>query len=155
LRELAIREVLRAETRERIAAPFDRILLSIVGRREDLLLLRKASRMAARLEVDFAVAHIAERRERVDETILADFERAARVLNVDWIDERGVDDAAKRLLEIARSRPQTDIAVGGTHRRPRWPARNAFARRLFDNGAREVLVLARPKAIVEAPADDA
>ncbi len=60
LRELAIREVLRAETRERIAAPFERILLSVVGRREDLLLLEGA-RMAARLEVDFAVAHIAER----------------------------------------------------------------------------------------------
>ncbi|MGB6985590.1 MAG: hypothetical protein WBD74_06380, partial [Candidatus Aquilonibacter sp.] len=121
LRELAIREALRAETREHIASPFDRILLSIVARPEDLLLLRKASRMAARLEVDFAVAHIAEKRDRVNEAVLTDFERAARALNVDWIDERNVDDAAKRLLQIARSRPQTDIAVGGTHRTPRWP----------------------------------
>jgi two-component system, OmpR family, sensor histidine kinase KdpD len=155
LRELAIREVLRAETRERIAAPFDRILLSVVGRREDLLLLRKASRMAARLEVDFAVAHIAERRDRVEETILVEFERATRVLNVDWIDERNADDAAARLLQIARARPQTEIAIGGTHRKPRWPARNSFARRLLDEGARELLVLARPKAIVEAHDDDA
>jgi len=146
LRELAIREVLRAETRERIAAPFDRILLSIVARRDDLLLLRKASRIAARLEVDFAVAHIAERRDRVNEAICLEFERAARALNVDWIDERNADDAAQRLLQIARSRPQTDIAVGGTHRAPRWPARNAFARRLLDAGARELLVLARPIA---------
>ena len=155
LRELAIREVLRAETRERTAAPFDRILLSVVGRREDLLLLRKAGRMAARLEVDFAVAHIAERRDRVEETILVEFERATRVLNVDWIDERNVDDAATRLLQIARSRPQTEIAIGGTHRKPRWPARNSFARRLLDEGARELLVLARPKAIVETADDDA
>ncbi len=155
LRELAIREALRAETRERIAAPFNRILLSIVARREDLLLLRKAYRMAARLEVDFAVAHIAEQRERVDEVVRAEFEQAARALNVDWIDERNVDDAAKRLLEIARSRSQTDIAVGGTHRTPRWPARNSFARRLLDAGAREVLVLARPKAISVAEDLDA
>ena len=155
LRELAIREVLRAETRERIAAPFDRILLSIVGRREDLLLLRKASRMAARLEVDFAVAHISERRDRVDEAILMEFERATRVLNVDWVDERGVDDAANRLLQIARSKPQTEIAIGGTHRAPRWPSRNSFARRLYDNGARELLVLARPKAIIESGETDA
>ncbi|HEX8806994.1 MAG TPA: hypothetical protein VF741_08590, partial [Candidatus Aquilonibacter sp.] len=147
LRELAVREALRAETRERIAAPFDRIVLSIVARAEDLLLLRKASRMAARLEVDFAVAHIAERRDRVDPQMLAEFERAARALNVDWIDERNVDDAAKRLLQIARSRPQTDIAIGGTHRTPRWPARNSFARRLLDAGALELLVLSRPKAI--------
>lgn len=145
LRELAIREALRAETRERIAAPFDRILLSTVARREDLLLVRKASRMAARLEVDFAITHIAERRDRVNEAIVLEFERVARVLNVDWIDERNVDDAAKRLLEIARSRPQTEIAVGGTHRAPRWPSRNAFARRLLDAGARELLVLARPR----------
>ncbi|HUA07990.1 MAG TPA: hypothetical protein VMA98_01880 [Candidatus Acidoferrales bacterium] len=154
LRELAIREALRAETRERIAAPFDRILLSIVGRHEDLLLLRKAARMAARLEVDLAVAHISEKRDRVDETTLAEFERATRVLNVDWIDERGADDAAKRLLAIARLRRQTDIAVGGTHRAPRWPSRNSFARRLLDEGARELLVLARPK-IATSPEDDA
>lgn len=153
LRELAIREALRAETRERISAPFDRILLSIVAREDDLLLLRKASRIAARLEVDFAVAHIAEKRERVDEKTLADFERAARALNVDWIDERNVDDAARRLLQIARSRPQTDIAVGGTHRTPRWPSRNSFARRLLDAGARELLVLARPKAVMVAEDD--
>ncbi len=155
LRELAIREVLRAETRERIAAPFDRILLSIVARREDLLLLRKASRMAARLEVDFAVAHISERRDRVDEAMLMEFKRATRVLNIDWVDEREVEDAAKRLLQIARSKPQTEIAIGGTHRAPRWPARNSFARRLFDSGARELLVLARPKAVTEERDDDA
>lgn len=155
LRELAVREALRAETRERIAAPFDRILLSVVARSEDLLLLRKASRIAARLEVDFAVAHIAEKRDRVDEAVNADFERAARALNVDWIDERNVDDAAKRLLQIARLRPQTDIAIGGTHRTPRWPARNSFARRLLDAGALELLVLARPKAVTVAEDADA
>jgi len=155
LRELAVREALRAETRERIAAPFDRILLSIVARREDLLLVRKASRMAARLEVDFAVAHIAEKRDRIDEIVCAEFAQAARALNVDWIDERNVDDAAKRLLQIARSRSQTDIAIGGTHRAPRWPARNSFARRLLDEGAREVLVLARPKAVTIAEDADA
>jgi two-component system, OmpR family, sensor histidine kinase KdpD len=154
LRELAIREALRAETRERIAAPFNRILLSVVARREDLLLVRKASRMAARLEVDFAVAHIAERKDRVDEAVLAEFQRATRVLNIDFIDERNVKDAAKRLLEVARSKPETDIAVGGTHRSPRWPARNAFARRLLDAGARELLVLARPRQAGIAEGDD-
>ena len=155
LRELALREALRAETRERLAAPFDRILLSIVARREDLLLVRKAARMAARLEVDFAVTHISERRERVDESVLSEFERATRILNVDWIDERDVDDAAVRLLQIARKRPQTDIAIGGTQRAPRWPARNSFARRLYDAGARELLVLARPTAAPHQEPDSA
>ena len=72
LRELAIREALRAETRERIAAPFDRILAFNRGASaRTCFYLRKASRIAARLEVDFAVAHIAERRDRVDDAILA------------------------------------------------------------------------------------
>lgn len=143
LRELAIREALRSETRERIASPFARLLLSVVGRDEDLLLVRKAGRLAARLEVDFAIAHIAERRDKVDGAALAQFERAARAGNAEWIDERA-DDAAKRLLDVARTRAETVVAVGGTRRTPRWPARNAFARRLLDAGARELIVLARP-----------
>ncbi|HET9031070.1 MAG TPA: hypothetical protein VFN49_12940 [Candidatus Aquilonibacter sp.] len=143
LRELAIREALRSETKERIAAPFARLLLSVVARDDDMLLVKKAGRLAARLEVDFSLAHIAERKDKVDPETLAQFERAARAINAEWIDERA-DDAAKRLLEIARTKPETVVAVGGTQRTPRWPARNAFARRLLDAGARELIVLARP-----------
>ncbi len=154
LRELAIREAIRSETRERISAPFDRLLLSVVARREDMLLVRKAARLALRLEVDFAIAHIAETRDKVDAEQLAEFERVARTVNADFINDR-VDDAAKRLIEVARMRPETMVAVGGTHRTPRWPARNAFARRLLDDGARELMVLARPKPVTEAPVVDA
>ena len=146
LRELAIREALRAETRERIAAPFARLLVSIVGRNDDLILVRKAGRLAARLEVDFAIAHIAETRDAVDPEALALFERAAKAINAEWIDDRA-DDAAKRLLEVSRRHSETVIAVGGTHRKPRWPSRNSFARRLLDAGARELIVLARPKIV--------
>ncbi len=151
LRELAIREALRSEMRERISSPFARLLVSIVGREDDMLLVRKAGRLAARLEVDFAIAHIAERRDKVDPEQVATFERAAQAIGADWIDERA-DDAAKRLIEVARSRPETVVAVGGTLRTPRWPARNAFARRLLDAGARELLVLARPSP--SAPSAD-
>jgi two-component system sensor histidine kinase KdpD len=143
LRELAIREALRAETRERIAAPFGRLLVSVVARAEDMLLIRKAGRLAARLEVDFSIAHVAEPRDRVDLEQLAPFQRAARLINAEWLDLRA-PDAAIALLEAARSRPETVVAVGGTHRTPRWPARNSFARRLLDEGARELIVLARP-----------
>jgi len=153
LRELAIREALRAETRERIAAPFDRLLLSIVARPEDMLLVRKASRLAARLEVDFSIAHIAETRDKVDAAQIAEFERTARTINAEWIDLRA-EDAAAKLLEVARMRAESVVAVGGTHRKPRWPARNAFARRLLDAGARELLVLARPAADAPSAADD-
>ena len=153
LRELAIREALRSEMRERIASPFARLLVSIVGREDDMLLVRKAGRLAARLEVDFAIAHIAETRDKVDPVQVAVFERAAQVLGADWIDERA-DDAARRLIQIARSRPETVVAVGGTLRTPRWPARNAFARRLLDAGARELIVLARPLPTAPSAMDD-
>jgi two-component system, OmpR family, sensor histidine kinase KdpD len=149
LRELAIREALRAETRERHSAPFGRLLVSIVARPEDMLLVRKAGRLAARLEVDFCIAHIAESRDKVSAERVAEFERAARLTNAEWIDQRA-DDSARALLTVARKRPETVVAVGGTHRVPRWPARNAFARRLLDAGARELLVLARPHP--QAPA---
>ncbi len=144
LRELAVREALRARTRERISAPFGRLLLSVVARPEDAILIRKASRLAARLEVDFAIAHVAEPRDSVDAACLAEFERIARSINAGWRDDRA-PDAAKRLIEIAREVPETVVAVGGTHRAPRWPARNAFARRLLDANAKELIVLARPK----------
>ncbi|HVA27283.1 MAG TPA: hypothetical protein VNF68_03840 [Candidatus Baltobacteraceae bacterium] len=143
LRELAIREALRAERRTRIAAPFGHLLLSIVGRPEDMLLVRKASRLAARLQVDFSIAHVAEPRDKIDAKSVADFELAARTLNAEWLDARA-DDAATRVLEVARKRAETVVAVGGTHRAARWPARNSFARRLLDAGARELIVLARP-----------
>lgn len=152
LRELALREALRAETRERIAAPFDRLLISVVARPDDLLLLKKAARLAQRMEVEFAIAHIAERKDRVDPAVFAEFQRVAQALGADLFDER-VDDAALRLIEIARKRAETTVAVGGTLRTPRWPARNAFARRLLDAGARELIVLARPSP-TSAPFDD-
>ncbi len=142
LRELALREALRAETRERISAPFERLLLSVVARPGDLPLVRRASRLAARLEIDFTIAHVAEAKDRVDPQTLAEIERIARSVNAEYIDERAAD-AAKRLIDIARSKSETTIAVGGTLRAPRWPARKAFARRLLDAGARELLVFAR------------
>ncbi len=153
LRELAIREALRSEMRERIASPFARLLVSIVGREDDMLLVRKAGRLAARLEVDFTIAHIAEPRDKVDPNQVARFERTAQVLGADWVDERA-NDAARRLIEVARSRPETVVAVGGTLRTPRWPARNAFARRLLDAGARELIVLARPNPNAPSAMDE-
>lgn len=154
LRELALREALRSETRERIASPFDRLLLSVVARDDDMALVKKASRLAARLEIDLMISHVAEPGDKVDPQKLADFARAARVLNAEWIDERA-KDPPKRVLEIARAHAETNIAVGGTLRRPRWPERNSFARRLLDAGARELIVLARPSAASAPVIDDA
>ncbi|HUZ49962.1 MAG TPA: hypothetical protein VMW12_09550, partial [Candidatus Dormibacteraeota bacterium] len=80
-----------------------------------------------------------------DPQTLDEIARIARAVNAEFINEVS-EDAPARLIEIARSKSETTIAVGGTLRTPRWPQRRAFARRLLEAGARELLVFARPAA---------
>jgi two-component system, OmpR family, sensor histidine kinase KdpD len=154
LRELALREALRARQRERIASPFDRILLAIGSRAVDLPMIARAGRIAARLAIDFAIAHVVSPRRRVDPAVIDVLRAEARKTNVEWI-EALADDPPKRLIEIARSVPQTTVALAGTQRMPRWLARPSFARRLLDAGANELLVLMRPgSTALEAVSED-
>ncbi|MBV8281288.1 MAG: hypothetical protein JO347_04405, partial [Candidatus Eremiobacteraeota bacterium] len=140
LRELALREALRARHRERIASPFDRILLALGSRELDMPMIARANRIAARLGIEIAIAHVVRPGARVDPATVEKLRLEARKTNAEWIDEVA-DDVPKRLLEIARLRPETTIAVGGALRAPRWLQRPSFARRLIDAGARELLVL--------------
>ncbi|MGC1758175.1 MAG: hypothetical protein WA742_02370 [Candidatus Cybelea sp.] len=152
LRELALREALRARRRERIASPFERILLAIGSRSIDLPMIARANRVAARLAIEFAIAHVVTPRQRFDAAVVETLRAEARKTNAEWIDEIA-DDAPKRLIEIARSRPETTIALAGTMRPHRWFRRPSFARRLLDSGARELLVLLPPggPAVKAAP----
>lgn len=143
LRELALREALRARYRERVASPFERLMLGVGSRDIDLPMIRRASRIAARLGIEFAVAHVTSPDEGVDPAIVEMLKAEARKTNAEWI-EGIAPDASKRLLEIAREKPETTIVVAGTVRSPRWLQRPAFARRLLDAGARELLVLSQP-----------
>jgi hypothetical protein len=78
----------------------------------------------------------------------------ARKSNVEWIEDVAAD-VPKRLLEIARTRPETTIALAGTHRKPRrFISAPAFARRLLDAGARELLVLMRPETTTDTLPED-
>jgi two-component system sensor histidine kinase KdpD len=149
LRELALREALRARHRERIPSPFERILLAIGARAVDLPMISRAGRIAARLAIEFAIAHVVGTRERVNPAVVELLRAEARKTNVEWIDDVA-DDVPQRLLEIARSRPETTIALAGTHRAPRLLQRQSFARRLLDAGALELLVLTRPAEPVAA-----
>jgi K+-sensing histidine kinase KdpD len=146
LRELALREALRARHRERITSPFERILLAIGSREVDLAMIKRAGRIAARLAIDFAIAHVVAPSAKVDPEIIEKLRAEARKANTEWI-ELVAEDEPKALLEIARSRPETTIAIAGTLRKPTWFQRPSFARSLLDAGARELLVLARPSAL--------
>jgi len=148
LRELALREAMRARNRGRIPSPFERILLSVGSRDVDVPMIARAGRIAARLAVEFAIAHVTTPGERIEPHVLESLRAEARKTNTEWIEETAEDVPAK-LLEIARSRPETTIALAGTKRAPRWLQRPSFARRLLDAGARELLILA-PRASVTA-----
>jgi two-component system sensor histidine kinase KdpD len=143
LRELALREALRARHRRRVASPFDRLLLAIGSREVDLPMIARAGRIAARLAIEFTIAHVTAPRQRVDSSVVETLRAEARKTNVEWIDDVA-EDVPKRVIEIARSVPQTTVALAGTQRQPRWLARPSFARRLLDAGAYELLVLLRP-----------
>lgn len=148
LRELALRESLRSRYRERVSSPFDRLLVSVGTRPIDVPMIRRASRIAARLAIEFAVAHVVPVGERTDSALVDALRAEARMMNADWIDERAAN-VPRRLIEIARMKPETTLAVAGTRRRPRWPQPPAFARSVLDAGARELLVLVPPH--VNAP----
>ncbi|HZY98648.1 MAG TPA: hypothetical protein VFE36_03670 [Candidatus Baltobacteraceae bacterium] len=153
LRELALREAWRARHRERIASPFERILLSVGSLPIDIQMVPRAGRLAARLGIEFAIAHVVGKDDKVDPVAVETMRNEARKTNIEWIDD-AADDVPRRLLEIARSKPETTIAIGGTHRPPKLFARPSFARRLLDAGARELLILVRPKIEQEALPED-
>lgn len=144
LRELALREAWRARYRERIASPFERVLLSVGSQTNDLQMIPRAGRLAARLGIEFAIAHVVGKDDRIDPAAVEAMRSEALKTNIEWIED-AADDVPRRLLEIARLKPETTIAIGGTNRMPRLFARSSFARRLLDAGARELLVLMRPK----------
>ncbi len=143
LRELALREALRSRYRERVTSPFDRLMISVGTRAIDAPMIRRASRIAARLAIEFAVAHVVPLGERPDPAVVAALRDEARRTNAEWIEDSAADVPA-RLLQIARMKPQTTLAVAGARRRPRWPQPAAFPRRLLDAGAQELLVLVSP-----------
>ncbi|MGZ3495934.1 MAG: hypothetical protein ACXWNK_02210 [Vulcanimicrobiaceae bacterium] len=143
LRELAVREAMRARDRKGVTSPFDRLLLTIAPRESDIALITRASKIAGRLNIDFMVTHVAALNEHPDPAVLAKLEAATKAAGGTWKYDRSADPP-KRVIEMARERPETTVAVGGTLRsQARWPQPNAFARRLIDSGGRELLILAR------------
>ncbi len=153
LRELALREALRARYRERIASPFERLLLTVDSRSVDLLTMSRAGRIAARLAIEFAIAHVTSSKERIDSSAVDAMRSEARKTNIEFIEETA-DDVPRRLLEIARAKPETTLAVSGTTRHPRWLQQPSFARQLLDAGARELLVLTPPETRIEPSPED-
>jgi two-component system sensor histidine kinase KdpD len=142
LRELAVREAIAAKDRDRVRAPFERLLLTVAPRSSDTAFIERCAKIARRLVSTFAVVCLTSPNRKPDAAVLKTLEREVRRYGGEWIVEPAANKP-RRVLEIARSQPETTVAVGGALRNPRWLERGPFAKRLLDAGARELLILAR------------
>ena len=142
LRELAVREAIAAKDRERVRAPFDRLLLTVAPRVDDAAFIERCGKIARRLVTKFAVVCLTDPKEPADAAAIETLERQVKRYSGEWICEPA-GNKPQRVLDIARMQAETTVAVGGAIRNPRWLERGPFAKRLIDAGARELLILAR------------
>lgn len=141
LRELAVREAIAAKDRERVRAPFDRLLLTVAPRASDIEFIARCAKIARRLVTEFGVVCVTEP-EAQHAQALTILEEETRRYGGAWIQREGTN-APQQVLQVARERAETTVAVGSALRNPRWLERGPFAKRLIDAGARELLILAQ------------
>ncbi len=139
LRELAIRETIRARQPARLPAPFSHLVLGVRGRERDAELIRWAARFASRLDIEWTVAFIAADRQAAEAPDVARLEGAARSAGAHWRLEVA-PNAASALVRVAGEIPESAIAVEGPRGRRRFWERPAFGRLLLDAGARDVFL---------------
>ncbi len=78
-------------------------------------MIPRAGRIAARLAIEFAIAHVSGAHDKVDSVIVES--SGPKRVRPTWSGSRLVaEDVPKALLDIARSRPETTIALAGTKR---------------------------------------
>ncbi|HEY0799147.1 MAG TPA: hypothetical protein VGD50_08350, partial [Candidatus Baltobacteraceae bacterium] len=140
LRELAVREILRARGEMPRQAPVGRLALGVKGRERDIELIERCARMAQRLEIDLSIIHVARERDP-DLRVVSTLEAAATRVRARWQLARA-KDIASALVRVAATEQAMTIAVEGRRGKARWGAVPSFAKRLLDADARQLLVLA-------------
>ena len=141
LRELALREVVRARGSSKRAPPFARLVLGVKARERDIVLIERCARIALRLEIDLSVVHVARSTEAAQTRIVESLSEAARRTRARFSIATG-DDLASTLIAAAARESATTIALEGARKKPRWPGGVPFGRRLLDSGAKQLLILA-------------
>ena len=143
LRELAVREMVRARYESRRERPFARILLGVSPRERDAELIARAGRMAQRLDVDLRVVVITQRDDAATRTVVDALARATAATRGAFVADVA-PDAAARVVEMAA--PGDVIAVESPRNRRRpFFGKRSFAVRALAAGARELLVFS-PRA---------
>lgn len=139
LRELTVRELMHARGERRAAPPFSRIVLGVAARERDTLLVERMVRLAARLDIDLLVMHIALPGKEPPAAFVESLTKMTRAAKGKWRLEVNSDPAAA----LVAAAGELDVLVVES---PRVKARlfgpPSFAIKLLRAGAHELLVLA-------------
>jgi two-component system sensor histidine kinase KdpD len=139
LRELTVRELMRARRQRRHAPPFARMILGVRTRERDVALIERMARLAMRLSIELLVVHVNTPGEQPDPVMLKRLQSTARTARVQWQLVEGADPAAA-LVAIAKE--LDTIVVESPRRKHRLFTPRSFAIRLLRAGARELIALA-------------
>ena len=140
LRELAVREMLRARSERRRERPFARIVLGVAPRERDALLIERAGRLARRLDVDLRVVSITGQDDPAARAAIDALSRATSAVRGTFVAEVAADAAVRIVQTLAEG---DVLAVESPrHRRRALFGKPSFAVRTLAAGARELLVLA-------------
>ena len=139
LRELAVREMLRARSGRRRERPLARIVLGVAPRERDIGIIQRAGRLARRLDVDLRVVAITPRDDAQTRTAIDALAQATAEAHGSFV----ADVAADAALRIVAMLADGDVLVIESPRKSRgWFGKRSFAVRALAAGARELLVLA-------------
>jgi two-component system sensor histidine kinase KdpD len=139
LRELAIRETIRARQPTRLPAPFAHIVVGVRARERDAELIRWTARFASRLDVELTVVHVAATQEAANAADVQALRSAAKSVGAQWRFE--VDpNPATALVRVSRQIEDAAIVVEGARGKRRFWQPAAFARRVIDAGAGDVVL---------------
>jgi len=139
LRELAVRELMRARRQRRHAPPFARIVLGVRARERDVTLIERMGRLATRLAVELAVVHVSAPGATPDPSAIERLQAATRVARGVWLLLENTD-AAAALIAVATGLDTIVVESPRGKRRLFMPS--SFARRLLRAGVREMIALA-------------
>jgi len=139
LRELAIRETIRARQPIRLPAPFAHIVLGVRARQRDVELIQWTARFASRLDVEFTVVHIAASQDALNSADVQALRSAAKSAGAQWRFEVDANPAAA-LVRVSQQIEDAAIVVEGARGKKRFWQPAAFARRVLDAGARDVVL---------------
>ena len=138
LRELTVRELMHARRQRRHAPPFGRIVVGVRARSRDVVLIERMGRLATRLSVELAVAHVTAPGESSDPAALELLQNATRTARGKWLPLAGADAA---VALVAAAKDLDVLVVESPRGKHRLFSAQSFAKRVLRAGAQEMIVL--------------